>query len=132
MVHIYVLIPYFIYPMLCSGSLSPQHGPSSGCRWRRRFPNMEGTCEYIEQVVRTAEKGDPPACGFGEGLTTPHRKKNKLFKKCYKESWNWQDRDQWRVLMNIPVEIVMYIWQHSWLNLRSGRNSMYRSSRGVR
>jgi len=28
--------------------LSPRHGASSGCRWRRRPPDMEGSCQYIE------------------------------------------------------------------------------------
>jgi len=30
------------------GSLSPQHGVSLGCRWRRWPPHMEGSCKYIE------------------------------------------------------------------------------------
>jgi hypothetical protein len=25
-----------------------RHGASSGCGWRRRSPDMEGSCEYIE------------------------------------------------------------------------------------
>jgi hypothetical protein len=33
---------------MLSGSLSPRHGASSGCGWRRRPPDMEGSCEYIE------------------------------------------------------------------------------------
>jgi hypothetical protein len=30
------------------GPLSPRHGASSGCGWRERPPEMEGSCEYIE------------------------------------------------------------------------------------
>jgi len=30
-----------------SGSLSPPHGASSGCGWRKRPPDTEGSCEYI-------------------------------------------------------------------------------------
>jgi hypothetical protein len=30
------------------GSMSPRHGASSGCGWRRRPPGMGGSCEYIE------------------------------------------------------------------------------------
>jgi hypothetical protein len=30
------------------GPLSPRHGASSGCGWRRRPPVMEESCEYIE------------------------------------------------------------------------------------
>jgi hypothetical protein len=29
-------------------SLSPHHGASSGCGWRRRPPAMEGSYEYVE------------------------------------------------------------------------------------
>jgi hypothetical protein len=32
---------------MLSGSLSPRHGASSGSGWRRRPPDMEGSCEYI-------------------------------------------------------------------------------------
>jgi hypothetical protein len=28
--------------------LVPRHGASSGCGWRRRPPDMEGSCEYID------------------------------------------------------------------------------------
>jgi hypothetical protein len=30
------------------GPLSPRHGVSLGCGWRRCLPDMEGSCEYIE------------------------------------------------------------------------------------
>jgi len=30
------------------GHLSLRHGKSAGCKWRRRPPNMEGRCKYIE------------------------------------------------------------------------------------
>jgi len=30
------------------GSLSPWYSASSGCRWRRQPPDMEGNCKYIE------------------------------------------------------------------------------------
>jgi hypothetical protein len=30
------------------GPLSPRHGASSGCGWRRRPPVLERSCEYIE------------------------------------------------------------------------------------
>jgi len=33
--------------MLCR-SLSPQHGASFGCGWRRQSPDMEGSIEHIE------------------------------------------------------------------------------------
>jgi hypothetical protein len=31
-----------------SVSLSPQHGTSLGCRWRRQPPDMQDSCEYFE------------------------------------------------------------------------------------
>jgi hypothetical protein len=35
---------------------------------------MEGICEYTEYTVAgNRQGGGPPALGFGEGLTTPHR-----------------------------------------------------------
>jgi len=30
------------------GSLSPRHGTSSFCCWRRRPPDVQGSCEFIE------------------------------------------------------------------------------------
>jgi hypothetical protein len=29
-------------------NMSPWHIVSSGCRWRRRPPDMDGSCEYTE------------------------------------------------------------------------------------
>jgi hypothetical protein len=37
-------------PAMLGGS-SPQHGTYSGCRWRRRPPDMEVSCENIEKAV---------------------------------------------------------------------------------
>jgi hypothetical protein len=31
-----------------SRSLPPQHGGSSGYEWKRRPPDMKGSCEYTE------------------------------------------------------------------------------------
>jgi hypothetical protein len=39
------------------GSLSPRHGASSGCGWRRRPPVMEGSCENIEEAVADSRQG---------------------------------------------------------------------------
>jgi hypothetical protein len=33
---------------ILSGSLPPEHGTSSCCGWRRRLPDMEGSCECTE------------------------------------------------------------------------------------
>jgi len=34
--------------LMLNGSLSLRHGVSLDCRWRRRPPDMEGSCEYKE------------------------------------------------------------------------------------
>jgi hypothetical protein len=39
------------------GPLSPRHGASSGCGWRRRPPDMESSCVYTEQTVRDSGRG---------------------------------------------------------------------------
>jgi len=33
---------------MLSGFLSSRHGASSGFGWKRRSPDMEDSCEYIE------------------------------------------------------------------------------------
>jgi hypothetical protein len=63
------------------GPLSPRHGASSGFGWRRRLPDMEGTCEYIEQAAAEADNGWSSSRGLGVGLTAPHRKKISLLRK---------------------------------------------------
>jgi hypothetical protein len=35
----------------------PWYGASSGCGWRRRSPDMESGCEYIEQAVANSPDG---------------------------------------------------------------------------
>jgi len=37
-------------------SLSTWHGASLGFGWRSRPPDMNGTCEYIEQVVAASRE----------------------------------------------------------------------------
>jgi hypothetical protein len=39
------------------GSLSPMHGATSCCGWRRRPPDTEDSCEYIEQAVVDNRQG---------------------------------------------------------------------------
>jgi hypothetical protein len=44
-------------------------------RMEERPPDMEGSCEYTEQVVMDSrQEGGPPVWGLGEVLTTLHRK----------------------------------------------------------
>jgi hypothetical protein len=45
----FINVVKFIEVIFCwVGPLSPGHGASSGCRWRRWPPDMEGSCKYIE------------------------------------------------------------------------------------
>jgi len=70
-----VLSHYSSTSMLC-GSLSPRHGASSGCGWRRRSPNRECVTENILKTVADSRKWVILLLGggVGEGLTTPHNK----------------------------------------------------------
>jgi hypothetical protein len=62
-------LPSSLSSMLCS-YLSPRHGASSSFRWRRRPPDMEGSCECIEyKHFEQPIRGGPLSRGFGEGLT---------------------------------------------------------------
>jgi hypothetical protein len=45
-----------IHPTLC-GSLLPRHGAFSVCGWRRRPPETESSCEYIEYAVADSRHG---------------------------------------------------------------------------
>jgi hypothetical protein len=54
-IHSSPLFRPFLYSMLC-GSPS-HHGASSGCGWRRRPPNMDGSCEYIWKSVANSREG---------------------------------------------------------------------------
>jgi hypothetical protein len=45
--HLYVLLASIVLHVMWV-PLSPLHGASSDCGWRRRPPDMEGSCEYIE------------------------------------------------------------------------------------
>jgi hypothetical protein len=52
-----------------SGSLSPQHGASSGCRWRRRSLDMEDTKKILNKQSRTSDKEWSSTLGVGRGTT---------------------------------------------------------------
>jgi hypothetical protein len=56
-------------------ALSPRHGASSGCGWRNGLQLWRVAANTLSEQSRTADKGGPPAWGFGEVLTTPLLKK---------------------------------------------------------
>jgi hypothetical protein len=39
------------------GSLSPQHGVASGCRWRRKPPDMAASSQYTQKAVTGSRRG---------------------------------------------------------------------------
>jgi len=51
--------------MLC-GTLSPWHGMSSGCGWRRQSPDMKVT-ENVSNKQSQSIRGGPPAWGLDKG-----------------------------------------------------------------
>jgi len=59
--------------------MSPRHDASLGYEYRRRPPNVKGSCEYIKRS-RTTERGIPPDWELGEGLTTLHIKKIRMLR----------------------------------------------------
>jgi hypothetical protein len=64
---------------MLSGSLV-----TTAWRWRRRLPDMEGSCEYIEKAVADSRQGVVLQLGgLNVGLTTPHSK-NKRVMNCHK------------------------------------------------
>jgi hypothetical protein len=52
------------------GSLSPRHGASSGCGWRRLPQGVEGNCECIELSVADSRQGVVFQLGCWAGVTT--------------------------------------------------------------
>jgi hypothetical protein len=69
-------------PYMLDGSLSPQHGVSSGCSWRN---SLQLQIYWIRSHGQTIS-GGPPAWRFGMGLTTLHRKKYICYEKCNRAS----------------------------------------------
>jgi hypothetical protein len=85
--YLQILLPttceIFAYCRACSmlgGSLSPQHGASSGCGWRN------GLQLYCLGSRDRTTRGGPPASGLGVGLTTRHRKKEISYEKLNRAS----------------------------------------------
>jgi hypothetical protein len=65
-------------------AMSPRHGASLDFGWRRRPPDMVGSCEYIEEAVADSRQGVVLQLGSSAWrcqLTI----KSKLVTKCDKE-----------------------------------------------
>jgi len=52
---------------LISWSLSPRHGASSGCGWRRRSPIWRAAVNILNKQSQTADKGRSFSLGVGRG-----------------------------------------------------------------
>jgi len=48
-------------------TLSPRHSASYGCGLKRRHPDMQRNCEYIELAVAVSWKGQSLRLGCGRG-----------------------------------------------------------------
>ena len=59
---------------MISGSLSPRHGVSSGCRWRNGLQYEGELWIYWINSCGQPTRDDHPAWGLGEVITTLHRK----------------------------------------------------------
>jgi hypothetical protein len=70
--------------------LSQKHSASSGCRWKKQPPAVEGSFEYIQRTVTDKQQRVALQLGLGMGLTTPHYK-NKLVTKSSEESQTWMN-----------------------------------------
>jgi hypothetical protein len=57
-------------PML-GGSLSPQHGASSGCGWKNSLQIWRLTANILNKQSRTDNKGWPSSLGVGRGVNNP-------------------------------------------------------------
>jgi hypothetical protein len=85
------LLPPLAFPSTTYGlgPLSPQHGASSGCRWRNGL-QLWRVAENILSSRGHTTRGGPPAWGLGVGLTTFHRK-NKFVTQVIKEPRTLKD-----------------------------------------
>jgi hypothetical protein len=59
------------------GPLSPSHDTSSCCRWRRQYPEIQGSCKQaiLNKQSRKVDMGRSFSLWVGWGLTTPYCKK---------------------------------------------------------
>jgi hypothetical protein len=106
--------PVFPHAML-GGSLSPQHGASSGCGWRNDLQLWRLAANILNKQPRTNNKGW--SSSLGVGLTTLHHKNN-LVTKNLTEPRTWTDSlDKRPKLRNMDMRFGTW-------NVRSWRGGM--------
>jgi len=59
----------YLQNAVISGRLTPQHGVSSGCGWRK---DLQCRRYCIKKVAWTADRWTVSSLGLGKVLTTPH------------------------------------------------------------
>jgi hypothetical protein len=75
---------YMVDNVLCwMGSLSPRHGASSGCGWRKVLRLRRVAANVLNKQSRTADKGWSSSLGVGRGANNPSPK-NFIVTKCFK------------------------------------------------
>jgi hypothetical protein len=65
---------------MLGGSLSPQHGVSSGCGWRNGLQLWRVAANILNKQMRTNDKGWSSSLGLGVEIKTLYRK-NKFVTK---------------------------------------------------
>jgi hypothetical protein len=83
-------------------SLSPQHFASSGCRWRRRPPDMGGgvAANILNKQSRTVNKGWSYSMGVGRGANRS---------------------SPWKAILLRNVTQGLEIWRIIWKDIRIGK-----------
>ena len=89
----FYLFPKFLWfnlLNLCMWVLFPRHVASSGSGWGYGLQIWRVAANILNMQSWTADRDGPPAWGFVEGLTTPHRKKETVTHPLGKPR-NWTD-----------------------------------------
>jgi hypothetical protein len=122
------LVNMYQYLPCLVGSLSPQHGVSSGCGWRNGLQQWRLAANILNKQSRTDNKGWPSSLGVGSGVNNPSPRKRNLLRKLLKslglgrdsldkrpKLWNtggdvdWiglaKDRNRWRAVVNSVLNL---------------------------
>jgi hypothetical protein len=90
---------------LLGGSLSPQHGASSGYGWRNGLQLWRLAANILNSSRGQTIRGGPPAWGLGVGLTTLHHK-NELVTKNLTEPRIWTDSLDKRLRVSNKLKLL--------------------------
>jgi hypothetical protein len=77
---------------MSGGSLSPQHGASSGCEWRKGLLHLWWVAENIlNKQPQINDKGWSSSLAVGRGANDPSQQKNKFVRTISIEPRTWAD-----------------------------------------